>query len=119
GIAQELQIGANVVASGAAELAVVAIDRRLESGAVSGRPPGDASTNLDNSACRLVPQNHRELARRIADRALRIGVNVGPADTIGIHPYLYFACSRIFDGLLHQAEFARCDEFGNEHEAPL
>ncbi len=42
GIAQESDVGADVVVAAAAELAVVAVERRFERGAVAGLPAGDA-----------------------------------------------------------------------------
>ena len=115
GVAQEADVGADVVAAGAAEFAVVAVEGRFERGAVPGRPAGDAGAHRHHRAGRLVPQHHGVVAGRIADGAFRIGVQVGAADAHGIHPHLHFARTGRSDFLLRQAEFARRGEFGNEH----
>jgi hypothetical protein len=40
-------------------------------------------------------------------------VDVGTADSHGVHTHLYFARSGLFDGLLRESEFALRGQFGN------
>ena len=71
GRAQEADIGADVVPAAAAELAVIAVDGRLQRGAVARRPAGDAGAGLHHRAGRFVPQHHGVDAGRIAHARLR------------------------------------------------
>ena len=68
---------------------------------------------------RLVPQHHRVHAGRVADRALGVRVDVGPADANPAHTHLHFPGSRRLDGLFGQAEFPLSNEFGDKHKLAI
>ena len=115
GVAQKADVGAHVVMAGAAELAVVAVERRFERGAIAGVPAGDAGPGLDHGAGRFVAQHHGVFAGRVADRAFGVGMQIAAADTHGIDPHLDFAGAWVFDRFFGQMELALRDEFGYQH----
>ncbi len=119
GIAQEANIRADVVMAGAAEFAVVAVERGLERGAVSGGPAGDSGAGPDDGSCGLVAEHHGVFARGITDCAFGVGMQVATANANGIHPYLDFAGSGVFDGNIGESELAWGDKFGYKHLQPL
>ena len=104
GIAQEADVGADVVMPAAAELAVIAVERGLERGAIAGLPTGYAAARLHHRAGGLVPQHHGIHAGRVADRALRIGMDVAAANADGVHAHLNLAGAGIFDRSLRSDE---------------
>ena len=116
GRAEEADIRANVVAAAPAEFTVIAVESRLQRCAVPRRPAGNSQAGLDYGTGRFVTEHHGVLARRIAHRAFRIGMQVGSADAGGVNPHLHFTRTGVFDFSLRQAEFPRRDQFGNEHE---
>ena len=118
GCAQEADVRANVVPAAAAELAVIAIDRWFERGAVARRPAGDAGPGPHHCAGRFVPQHHGVDARRVAHGALCVGVQIGATDPHRAHADLHLARTGLFDRLLRQAERPRRGQFGNEHAFP-
>ena len=115
GSAQKADVGADVVMTAAAVLAVVAVDGRFERGAIAGLPAGDAGPGLDHGPGRFVAQHHGELARGIADTAFGVGVDIAAADADGIDPHLDFAGAGVFDRAFGQTEFALRDELGYKH----
>jgi hypothetical protein len=66
-------------------------------------------------ARRLVPENHRELAGRIADRALRVRVQVRPADAHGPYPDADVAGGERRRLPLHKAKLAGRNQLGDDH----
>ncbi len=115
GVAEKSNVGADVVATAAAELAVVAVEGRFQGGAVTGGPSGDTRAGLYHGAGGFVTQHHGVGAGRVADGAFGIGVQIGPADAHGIHADLYLTGCGFFERLFHQAEFAGGNQFGYEH----
>ena len=115
GIAQEADVGADVVVAGAAELAVVAVEGRFERRAIAGLPAGDAGAGLHHGAGRFVAEHHGVLAGGVADGAFGVGMEIAAADTDGIDPHLDFAGAWVFDRFFSQMELALRDEFGYQH----
>ena len=105
-IAHEPEIGADVVMPGETELAVVAVERGLQSGAIAGRPSGDARASLPHNARGLVPQDHGVHTRRVAHGAVGIGMQIGTTDSHRAHTHLHFCGSRIGNRLLGHPELA-------------
>ena len=97
GVAQKADVGADVVVSGAAVLAVIAVERGFERRAVAGLPAGDAAPALDHGAGGFVAQHHGVFAGGVADGAFRIRMEIAAADTDGTDPDLDFARARVFD----------------------
>ena len=56
-IAQKPNIRADVMMPAQAEFAVVAVEGRLERGAVAGRPAGDSSAHLHHGSGRLMAEH--------------------------------------------------------------
>jgi hypothetical protein len=71
------------VAATSAELAVITIERRLEGSAIAAFPSGNSRAGLIDNTSRLMAQDHRVHARRIADGTFRIVVKVGPTKADG------------------------------------
>ena len=102
---------------GAAEFAVVAIERGFQRSTVAGMPSGNALAAFHHHAGGLMPHYHGEDARRIAHRAFGIIVNVGAAYSNGCHAHLNLAGRRILIGHFAETELMGGNEFGGDHEA--
>jgi len=109
GIAQEADVGADVVAAGAAELAVVAVEGGFEGRAITAGPAADAGAGLQDGARRLVTKNHGVLARGIANCAFGVGMEIASANAYGVHPHLDFAGAGVFDRYFVESELTLRD----------
>jgi hypothetical protein len=74
-----------------AVLTVVTVQGRFEDRRIADRPSCDASADFLNNACRLVSDNHRIIAKRIADAAIGEVVEVGATNADGRYTHLDFA----------------------------
>ena len=106
GRAHEAQIRADVMASRVTELAVVAVNCRLEGGRVTRPPAGNAGSGLLHHARGLVSEHHRVNTTSIAHSAFRVRVHIGAADADGLNAHLNLARSRSFDAALRHSELA-------------
>ena len=98
-----------------AELAVVAIVRRLQRAAVARGQARHACARLHDPPRRLVSQQHRVHIGAAAHRALGVGVHVRAAHAHSLNPDLHFARSGIVDLHLHQPEFQGSNQFRCAH----
>jgi hypothetical protein len=78
-VAQKAEICANVVQPARTELAVIAIKRWLKRSAVVRSESSDTAACLHDPSCGLVPEHHRVDIGSAADRALGVGMQIGPA----------------------------------------
>ena len=117
--AQKTDVGADVVAPGAAGLAVIAVQRGLQGRAISRRPARHARAHGRHRAGGLVPQHHGVLAGRVAHRPFGVGMQVRAADPHRLHAHANLPGLKIRQGAFHESEFARGDEFGDKHTRPL
>lgn len=115
GVAEEADIGADVVVAGAAEFAVIAVESGLERAAVAGSEAGDAGAGFDDVAGGLVAEDHGVDVGRAADGALGVGVEIGAAYADGLDADLDFSGCGVFDGHIDEAEGVGGDEFGGAH----
>jgi hypothetical protein len=118
-IAEEPDVLADVVVSGAAGFAVIAVEGRFERRAISRRPTSHSSAGLDHRAGWFVTQHHGILAGSVADGAFAVSVKVGTADADGLYADLNLSRGGIFGGLVEQAERMGSSEFGNKHLRPI
>ena len=96
----------------AAEFAVVAIDGRLERRAVAGNPTGNARTHPRHHARRLMPQDHRILARRIAYAAFGVRMQIRTAYADGVDADLHLTRTGIGQRRVDQPEPAQSAKLG-------
>jgi len=106
GITEEANVRANVVMATEAELAVIAVERGLESAAVAGSEAGDAGASFDDDARRLMAEDHGVKIGRAADGAFGPSVQIGAADADRFDADLDFAGGGVFDGHLDELEAA-------------
>src|ERR1035441_8036859 len=79
-IAQKANVRTHVVVPAQTELAVIAIEGRLERPTVARGESGDTGACLHDPSCRLVTKHHRVDIWRAADRSLGVGMQIRPAD---------------------------------------
>jgi hypothetical protein len=112
---EKANVRADIVAARAAELAVVAIKSRLERGAVASLPAGNSRPAIYHRSRRLVANHHREVAGRIADRALGIAVDIAAANAHGGYANPHLSRSRRFGRPFGESELSDSDKFGFDH----
>jgi len=115
GITEEANVRANVVMATEAELAVIAVERGLESAAVAGSEAGDAGASFDDDARRLMAEDHGVKIGRAADGAFGPSVQIRAADADRFDADLNFAGGGAFDRHLDELEAAWGNKFGGAH----
>ena len=115
GIAEETNVGTNVVMATEAEFAVIAVEGGLENATIAGSQAGDAGAGFDDDARGLMAEDHGVKIGHATDGAFRPGVQIGAADADRFDADLDFAGSGVFDEHLDEAEAAGGNEFGGAH----
>ena len=108
----EPHVGAEVRMALAAQIAVLARDRRVDGDAAAGQRAG-----LDN-ARELVPDHQRGVQARVSDRALVEPVQVGSADADGLDAHERLARPRLGLRLVGHAQVADAVEARDAHQRP-
>ena len=114
-VAEKAKVRAHVVLPAQTELAVVAIKRGLERSAVVRSQSGHTGACLHDPSRGLVPEHHRVDIGSAADRALGVGMQIGPADAHSLDPDLHFTRSGIFNRHVGKPECQGSDEFRSSH----